>query len=122
MTQLPRVVGIGGVFIRTKDHALMREWYRVHLDIDAGEWGKTFEWDAPTSTRRSRIRISANSAGSPIPKATASSSGNRPGRKANLLADDLVIWLFEELSLDHDQHADECGERQAVEKHVAQYL
>lgn len=47
MTQLPRVVGIGGVFIRTKDHARMKEWYKQHLDIDTGEWGKTFEWDAP---------------------------------------------------------------------------
>ncbi|TAK14143.1 MAG: VOC family protein [Acidobacteria bacterium] len=44
---MTRVTGIGGVFIRAKDHARLSEWYRVHLDIDAGEWGKTFQWDAP---------------------------------------------------------------------------
>ena len=42
-----RVVGIGGVFLRAKDHVALREWYRVHLGIDAGEWGKTFQWDEP---------------------------------------------------------------------------
>ena len=44
---MTRVTGIGGVFLRAKDQARLSEWYRTHLDIDAGEWGKTFQWDAP---------------------------------------------------------------------------
>jgi predicted enzyme related to lactoylglutathione lyase len=44
---MTRVTGIGGVFIRAKDHARLREWYRVHLGVDAGEWGRTFEWTEP---------------------------------------------------------------------------
>lgn len=47
MTDLTRVVGIGGIFIRAKDYDKLREWYRVHLGIDAGEWGRTFQWDEP---------------------------------------------------------------------------
>jgi predicted enzyme related to lactoylglutathione lyase len=42
-----RVIGVGGVFIRAKNHDQLREWYKAHLDIDAGEWGRTFQWDEP---------------------------------------------------------------------------
>jgi len=44
---MTRVVGVGGVFIRAKDHARLREWYREHLGSDAGKWGKTFNWSEP---------------------------------------------------------------------------
>lgn len=42
-----RVTGIGGVFIRAKDHAKLLNWYKTHLGIDAAEWGAMFQWDAP---------------------------------------------------------------------------
>ena len=44
---MTRVTGIGGVFIRAKNHASLQEWYKTHLGIDAGQWGKTFSWDEP---------------------------------------------------------------------------
>ena len=47
---MTRVTGIGGVFIRAKDHAKLAEWYRVHLGLDTGQWGKTFEWNDPAGT------------------------------------------------------------------------
>ena len=31
---MERVVGIGGVFIKSKDPGALREWYRVHLGMD----------------------------------------------------------------------------------------
>ncbi len=45
-----RVVGIGGVFLRAKDHVALREWYRVHLGIDSGDWGTTFQWSEPQAS------------------------------------------------------------------------
>jgi lactoylglutathione lyase len=41
---MKRVTGIGGVFIKAQDPSAMKEWYRKHLDIDAGDYGKTFDW------------------------------------------------------------------------------
>lgn len=42
---LKRVTGIGGVFIRAKDPAKLRSWYKVHLGIDVQAWGGTaFHW------------------------------------------------------------------------------
>ena len=38
------VTGIGGVFLRAKDPAKLRAWYRDHLGIDAGPEGKIFTW------------------------------------------------------------------------------
>jgi len=40
-----RVTGIGGVFFKAKDSAVLREWYRRHLEIQMEEWGgATFRW------------------------------------------------------------------------------
>jgi predicted enzyme related to lactoylglutathione lyase len=42
---LRRVTGIGGVFIRAKDPAKLRAWYKTHLGIDVQVWGGTaFRW------------------------------------------------------------------------------
>jgi predicted enzyme related to lactoylglutathione lyase len=44
---MTRVTGIGGVFIRAKDQARLRDWYKTHLGIDSGEWGTMFQWETP---------------------------------------------------------------------------
>jgi predicted enzyme related to lactoylglutathione lyase len=44
---MARVTGIGGVFIRAKDREALKQWYATHLDVDAGQYGKTFEWGTP---------------------------------------------------------------------------
>lgn len=42
---MSRVTGIGGVFIKAKDPAALRDWYRKHLGIDVQVWGGTsFRW------------------------------------------------------------------------------
>ncbi|MBK5284080.1 MAG: VOC family protein [Bacteroidia bacterium] len=41
---MKRVTGIGGVFFKTPDKKKIVEWYKRHLDIDAGEYGATFQW------------------------------------------------------------------------------
>ncbi|MET0857624.1 MAG: VOC family protein [Telluria sp.] len=45
---MKRVTGIGGVFFKAKNPALLREWYRVHLGVPVEEWGGTaFSWKSP---------------------------------------------------------------------------
>ncbi len=40
-----RVTGIGGVFIKAKDPAKLRAWYKTHLGIDVQMWGgASFRW------------------------------------------------------------------------------
>jgi predicted enzyme related to lactoylglutathione lyase len=41
---MKKVTGIGGVFFKSKDPKKMKEWYKTHLGLDAGDYGATFEW------------------------------------------------------------------------------
>jgi predicted enzyme related to lactoylglutathione lyase len=60
---LKRVTGIGGVFIRAKDPAKLRAWYKTHLGIDVQAWGgAAFHW--------------TDAAGTPINGSTAWEVGN----------------------------------------------
>ena len=43
-TKMKKVTGIGGIFFKCKDPNKMKEWYKTHLGIDAGQYGATFEW------------------------------------------------------------------------------
>ncbi len=50
---MKKVTGIGGVFFKCKDTNTLREWYKTHLGIDAGDYGATFEWiDAADNTKK----------------------------------------------------------------------
>ena len=43
-----RVTGIGGIFFKAKDPALLQDWYRRHLGIPVEAWGGTsFRWSGP---------------------------------------------------------------------------
>lgn len=44
---MERVIGLGGVFFRSKDPARLRSWYREHLGVDVDEYGATLHWDTP---------------------------------------------------------------------------
>jgi len=45
---MKRVTGVGGVFIKSRDPAKLREWYKRHLGIDFEEWGGfAFPWKGP---------------------------------------------------------------------------
>lgn len=40
-----RVTGIGGIFFKAKDPAMLRAWYKEHLGIDVQSWGgAAFDW------------------------------------------------------------------------------
>jgi len=45
---MKRVTGIGGIFIKARDPAALREWYRRHLGIEVEDWGGVvFRWSGP---------------------------------------------------------------------------
>jgi predicted enzyme related to lactoylglutathione lyase len=45
---MKRVTGIGGIFIKANDPAVLKEWYRRHLGIDIQDWGgAAFQWQTP---------------------------------------------------------------------------
>ena len=43
-TTMKKVTGIGGIFFKCKDPNNMKDWYKTHLGIDAGQYGASFEW------------------------------------------------------------------------------
>lgn len=45
---MKRVVGIGGVFIKSTDPEALKDWYRTHLGMDIQDWGgMAFQWSTP---------------------------------------------------------------------------
>lgn len=36
---MERVIGLGGIFFKTKDPAKLAEWYRKHLGLNVEDWG-----------------------------------------------------------------------------------
>lgn len=37
---MKRVTGIGGVFFKCKNPKTINEWYKAHLGLETGEYGK----------------------------------------------------------------------------------
>lgn len=41
---MKHITGIGGIFFKAKDPNSLKQWYRDHLGIDAGQYGAMFHW------------------------------------------------------------------------------
>jgi predicted enzyme related to lactoylglutathione lyase len=41
---MKRVTGLGGLFFRSQNPDKLKNWYRNHLGIDAGQYGHSFKW------------------------------------------------------------------------------
>lgn len=39
---MKKVIGLGGIFFKSKDPVALREWYHKHLGIISEEWGTQF--------------------------------------------------------------------------------
>lgn len=44
LSQMKRVIGIGGIFFKCDDPKKTREWYDKHLGLTTNEYGSTFEF------------------------------------------------------------------------------
>jgi predicted enzyme related to lactoylglutathione lyase len=42
--EIKKVTGLGGIFFKCKNPALMREWYSTHLGLNTNQYGAVFEW------------------------------------------------------------------------------
>jgi predicted enzyme related to lactoylglutathione lyase len=50
LRSMASVLGIGGVFVKSKDVDALREWYREMLGLAIEEWGGAQFWSTPTKT------------------------------------------------------------------------
>jgi predicted enzyme related to lactoylglutathione lyase len=44
------VLGIGGIFVKSKDADALRTWYRDMLDLEIQEWGGAQLWSTPAKS------------------------------------------------------------------------
>jgi len=55
---MKRVTGIGGIFFKARDPAMLRDWYRRHLGIDVQDWGGTaFRWNNPEAPEPDAVTV-----------------------------------------------------------------
>src|SRR5258706_2637812 len=47
---MAKVLGIGGVFVKSKDPDALRAWYRDMLGVEFDQWGGTQFWSTPEKT------------------------------------------------------------------------
>ena len=52
-----RVLGVGGVFFKSADHAGLRSWYAQNLGVDHGSDGMMFPWRAPDQPAVERFTV-----------------------------------------------------------------
>lgn len=54
---MKRVIGIGGVFFKSRDPKKITEWYKKHLGLETNPYGATFEWyETAQSTKKSQTQ------------------------------------------------------------------
>jgi predicted enzyme related to lactoylglutathione lyase len=49
---LRKVTGIGGIFFKCKNPALIREWYKINLGLNTNPYGAVFEWRQGADTTK----------------------------------------------------------------------
>ena len=55
---MKRALGIGGVFIKSKDPKALSAWYKKHLGINILEWGgAVYEWSKQTKDSKNGATI-----------------------------------------------------------------
>lgn len=74
-TEVKRVTGIGGIFFKAANPAVLGAWYKKHLGIDVQEWGgAAFAWadDKGKPTKGTTIWSLGNADGNQFAPGTAS--------------------------------------------------
>ncbi len=52
-----RIVGIGGIFFKSSDHANLRSWYSQNLGMAGGDEGMMFKWRAADAPDVERLTV-----------------------------------------------------------------
>ena len=81
---MAKVLGVGGIFFKSKSPRKLAAWYQKHLGVDVASWGGAqFQWEQPKSARE-RFTV-----WSPFPEDTKYFAPSREKFMINLVVDDL---------------------------------
>lgn len=84
---MAKVIGVGGVFFKSKNPKKLGAWYQKHLGLDVQAWGgAVFPWDAKTKAERQTVW-------SPFPADTKYFAPSREPYMLNFIVDDLDALL-----------------------------
>jgi predicted enzyme related to lactoylglutathione lyase len=82
---MAKVIGVGGVFFKSKNGKKLGAWYRKHLGFDVQDWGgAVFEWEEKPAPKHDRQTI-----WSPFAADTKHFAPSRESFMLNLIVDDL---------------------------------
>lgn len=88
---MARVIGLGGIFFKSRDPAALAAWYARHLGLELEEWGGV--------RFREEASSSAYAVWSPFPADTSYFEPSRQAFMVNFRVDDLA-GLLEQLRAD----------------------
>ena len=91
-TAMKRVTGIGGVFFKSNDPEKLREWYRVHLEIEVEKEGAAmFKWRKLDDPERESCTV-----WSPFPSDTNYFAPSEKPFMINFQVENLLVQLKRE--------------------------
>jgi predicted enzyme related to lactoylglutathione lyase len=105
---MKRVIGIGGIFFKTKNPQHTREWYAKHLGIVSETYGAVFEWRNATQPDKKGF-----TAWSPMPENTQYFAPSESELMVNYQVENLEALLdalrTEGVQIVGDMQVDEYG-------------
>ena len=82
---MAKVIGVGGVFFKSKNGKKLGAWYRKHLGVDVEDWGgAAFQWEEKPTSRHQRFTV-----WSPFAADTDHFKPSREPYMINFIVDDL---------------------------------
>jgi catechol 2,3-dioxygenase-like lactoylglutathione lyase family enzyme len=85
---MKRVIGLGGIFFKSKDPVALRDWYEKHLGIVSEEWGTQF---FPKALEEAKL--DAYQVWSPFRETTTYLEPSEKPYMINFIVDDLFTLL-----------------------------
>jgi len=86
--QRGKVIGVGGVFLKSQDKARLSAWYSDQLGIEQGEYGGMFQWRSFEDPQREHV-----TAWNIFPAASKYFDHSRAPFMINYIVDDLDALL-----------------------------
>ena len=84
---MAKVVGVGGIFFKSKNPKKLGVWYRKNLGVDVQPWGgAAFQWETKSAHQRFTVW-------SPFPAGTRHFQPSTAPYMINLIVDDLDALL-----------------------------
>jgi predicted enzyme related to lactoylglutathione lyase len=85
---MKRVTGIGGIFFKSENPQMMKDWYNKHLGVETDEWGGVFHWRSQDDPAKNNTTV-----WSPFPKDTKYFSPSRKSYMFNYIVENLAELL-----------------------------